>query len=100
MRRLYGNRIFGKRKIVREMLRELKNNNVIGILIDQRPRQGAEAVIRGRHQRQMTAAEDSVSLQRQSSDNSVRDQRLRQSTATVACSEHGMVTPGSFRNGG
>ncbi len=36
LRRLYGNRVFGKRKIVREMLRELKNNNAIGILIDQR----------------------------------------------------------------
>jgi len=36
LRRLYGNRVFGKRKIVREMLRELKSKNAIGILIDQR----------------------------------------------------------------
>jgi hypothetical protein len=32
-------------------------------------------------------------------DNSVRNQRprLRQSTATVACGEHGTITSGSFR---
>jgi len=44
LRRLYGNRIFGKRSIVREMLRELKAGNAVGILIDQRVRedQGVE----------------------------------------------------------
>jgi len=36
LRRLYGNRVFGKRNIMREMLRELKADNAVGILIDQR----------------------------------------------------------------
>jgi len=40
LRRLYGNRVFGKRNIVREMLRELKSNNAVGILIDQRVPEG------------------------------------------------------------
>jgi KDO2-lipid IV(A) lauroyltransferase len=40
LRRLYGNRVFGKRNIVREMLRELKSNRAVGILIDQRVPEG------------------------------------------------------------
>jgi KDO2-lipid IV(A) lauroyltransferase len=40
LRKLYGNRVFGKRNIVREMLRELKNNRAVGILIDQRVPEG------------------------------------------------------------
>jgi KDO2-lipid IV(A) lauroyltransferase len=40
LRKLYGNRVFGKRNIVREMLRELKSNRSVGILIDQRVPEG------------------------------------------------------------
>jgi KDO2-lipid IV(A) lauroyltransferase len=36
LRRMYGNRVFGKRSIVREMMRQLKDGGGVGILIDQR----------------------------------------------------------------
>jgi KDO2-lipid IV(A) lauroyltransferase len=36
LRKLYGNRVFGKRNIAREMLRQLKTGGGVGILIDQR----------------------------------------------------------------
>jgi KDO2-lipid IV(A) lauroyltransferase len=44
LRRLYGNRVFGKRNIAREMLTQLKRGGGVGILIDQRVRedQGVE----------------------------------------------------------
>jgi len=44
LRRLYGNRVFGKRNILREMLAQLKKGGGVGILIDQRVResQGVE----------------------------------------------------------
>jgi KDO2-lipid IV(A) lauroyltransferase len=44
LRRLYGNRVFGKRNIAREMLTQLKSGGGVGILIDQRVRedQGVE----------------------------------------------------------
>jgi KDO2-lipid IV(A) lauroyltransferase len=42
LRRLYGNHVFGKRNMLREMLKELKKGGGVGILIDQRvhPDQG------------------------------------------------------------
>jgi KDO2-lipid IV(A) lauroyltransferase len=44
LRKLYGNDVFGKRNIAREMLRQLKSGGGVGILIDQRVRedQGVE----------------------------------------------------------
>ncbi len=44
LRKLYGNRVFGKHNILREMLAQLKNGGGVGILIDQRVRedQGVE----------------------------------------------------------
>jgi len=44
LRKLYGNRVFGKRNILREMLAQLKKGGGVGILIDQRVReeQGVE----------------------------------------------------------
>jgi len=44
LRRLYGNHVFGKRNMVREMLKQLKKGGGVGILIDQRvrPDQGVE----------------------------------------------------------
>jgi KDO2-lipid IV(A) lauroyltransferase len=39
LRRLYGNRVFGKRNIVREVLAQLKTGGAVGILIDQRVRE-------------------------------------------------------------
>lgn len=44
LRRLYGNRVFGKRNVLREMLAQLKKGGGVGILIDQRVReeQGVE----------------------------------------------------------
>lgn len=44
LRRLYGNHVFGKRNMVREMLMQLKRGGGVGILIDQRvrPDQGVE----------------------------------------------------------
>ena len=39
LRRLYGNHVFGKRSIVREMLTQLKAGGGVGILIDQRVRE-------------------------------------------------------------
>jgi KDO2-lipid IV(A) lauroyltransferase len=39
-RRLYGNRVFGKRNILREMLQRLRAGGGIGILIDQRVLEG------------------------------------------------------------
>lgn len=36
LRKLYGNRVFGKHNIAREMLRQLKTGGGVGILIDQR----------------------------------------------------------------
>ena len=36
VRRLYGNHVFGKRSIAREMIRQLKHGGGVGILIDQR----------------------------------------------------------------
>jgi KDO2-lipid IV(A) lauroyltransferase len=39
LRRLYGNRVFGKRNILREMLAQLKTGGGVGILIDQRVRE-------------------------------------------------------------
>ena len=43
-RSLYGNRVFGKRNIAREMLKQLKRGGGVGILIDQKVRedQGVE----------------------------------------------------------
>ena len=40
LRRLYGNHVFGKHNILREMLAQLKKGGGVGILIDQRPREG------------------------------------------------------------
>jgi KDO2-lipid IV(A) lauroyltransferase len=42
LRRLYGNHVFGKRNMLREMLKQLKKGGGVGILIDQRvsPDQG------------------------------------------------------------
>jgi KDO2-lipid IV(A) lauroyltransferase len=44
LRKLYGNHVFGKRNMVREMLTQLKRGGGVGILIDQkvRPDQGVE----------------------------------------------------------
>jgi len=44
LRKLYGNDVFGKRNIAREILRQLKSGGGVGILIDQRVRedQGVE----------------------------------------------------------
>jgi KDO2-lipid IV(A) lauroyltransferase len=44
LRRLYGNHVFGKRNMLREMLTQLKRGGGVGILIDQRvhPDQGVE----------------------------------------------------------
>ncbi len=44
LRKLYGNHVFGKRNILREMLAQLKQGGGVGILIDQRvhPDQGVE----------------------------------------------------------
>jgi KDO2-lipid IV(A) lauroyltransferase len=44
LRKLYGNRVFGKHSIVREVLTQLKKGGGVGILIDQRVRkdQGVE----------------------------------------------------------
>jgi KDO2-lipid IV(A) lauroyltransferase len=44
LRRLYGNHVFGKRNMLREMLTQLKKGGGVGILIDQRvhPDQGVE----------------------------------------------------------
>ena len=44
LRKLYGNRVFGKHNILREMLAQLKKGGGVGILIDQRVRedQGVE----------------------------------------------------------
>jgi KDO2-lipid IV(A) lauroyltransferase len=44
LRKLYGNHVFGKRNIVREVLAQLKRGGGVGILIDQRVRenQGVE----------------------------------------------------------
>jgi KDO2-lipid IV(A) lauroyltransferase len=44
LRRLYGNHVFGKKNIAREMLSQLKKGGGVGILIDQRVRedQGVE----------------------------------------------------------
>ena len=44
LRKLYGNHVFGKRNIVREVLAQLKKGGGVGILIDQRVRedQGVE----------------------------------------------------------
>ncbi len=44
LRRLYGNHVFGKRNMLREMLKQLKKGGGVGILIDQRvqPDQGVE----------------------------------------------------------
>jgi len=44
LRKLYGNHVFGKRNMVREMLIQLKRGGGVGILIDQkvRPDQGVE----------------------------------------------------------
>jgi KDO2-lipid IV(A) lauroyltransferase len=44
LRKLYGNRVFGKRNIVREVLAQLKRGGGVGILIDQRvpEKQGIE----------------------------------------------------------
>jgi KDO2-lipid IV(A) lauroyltransferase len=39
LRRLYGNRVFGKHNILREMLAQLKRGGGVGILIDQRVRE-------------------------------------------------------------
>jgi KDO2-lipid IV(A) lauroyltransferase len=36
LRKLYGNRVFGKHNMLREMLAELKRGGAVGILIDQR----------------------------------------------------------------
>ncbi len=50
LRRLYGNHIFGKRNMLREMLTQLKRGGGVGILIDQRvhPDQGVEVPFFGR----------------------------------------------------
>jgi len=50
LRRLYGNHVFGKRNMLREMLKQLKNGGGVGILIDQRvhPDQGVEVPFFGR----------------------------------------------------
>jgi KDO2-lipid IV(A) lauroyltransferase len=44
LRKLYGNHVFGKRNILREMLTQLRKGGGVGILIDQRvrPDQGVE----------------------------------------------------------
>lgn len=44
LRKLYGNHVFGKRNILREMLAQLKRGGAVGILIDQRvrPERGVE----------------------------------------------------------
>ncbi len=44
LRRLYGNHVFGKRNMLREMMKQLKKGGGVGILIDQRvhPDQGVE----------------------------------------------------------
>ena len=39
LRRMYGNHVFGKRNIAREMLTKLKRGGGVGILIDQRVRE-------------------------------------------------------------
>jgi KDO2-lipid IV(A) lauroyltransferase len=39
LRKLYGNHVFGKHNIAREMLRQLKTGGGVGILIDQRVRE-------------------------------------------------------------
>ena len=39
LRKLYGNHVFGKHSIAREMLRQLKSGGGVGILIDQRVRE-------------------------------------------------------------
>ena len=39
LRKLYGNHVFGKHNIAREMLRQLKSGGGVGILIDQRVRE-------------------------------------------------------------
>jgi KDO2-lipid IV(A) lauroyltransferase len=39
LRKIYGNEVFGKRNILREMLRQLKSGGGVGILIDQRVRE-------------------------------------------------------------
>jgi KDO2-lipid IV(A) lauroyltransferase len=39
LRKLYGNHVFGKRNILREMLAQLKKGGGVGILIDQRVRE-------------------------------------------------------------
>jgi KDO2-lipid IV(A) lauroyltransferase len=50
LRRLYGNHVFGKRNMLREMLKQLKTGGGVGILIDQRvhPDQGVEVPFFGR----------------------------------------------------
>ena len=49
LRRLYGNHVFGKHNIVREVLAQLKKRGGVGILIDQRVRenQGVEVPLFG-----------------------------------------------------
>ena len=44
LRKLYGNHVFGKRNMLREMMKQLKKGGGVGILIDQRvhPDQGVE----------------------------------------------------------
>jgi KDO2-lipid IV(A) lauroyltransferase len=39
LRKLYGNRVFGKHNVLREMLAQLKSGGGVGILIDQRVRE-------------------------------------------------------------
>jgi KDO2-lipid IV(A) lauroyltransferase len=39
LRKLYGNTVFGKRNILREMMAQLKRGGAVGILIDQRVRE-------------------------------------------------------------
>ncbi len=50
LRKLYGNHVFGKRNMLREMLTQLKRGGGVGILIDQRvnPDQGVEVPFFGR----------------------------------------------------
>ena len=45
LRRLYGNHVFGKHSIVREVLTQLKKGGGIGILIDQRVREDQGVVV-------------------------------------------------------
>ena len=45
LRRLYGNHVFGKHSIVREVLTQLKKGGGVGILIDQRVREDQGVVV-------------------------------------------------------